>query len=382
MTAEQIVTQRMMTTFPEKKTSCPVPKRRPRAPWKTFTQEIRVTHLHGQHQNANTAMRIDILKIWTITRVPFRLEKITMLKFSLWDITRHPCRGEPAQTSWGFQRSASPANVIRNPSNQRRVWSRLTSGTEKKLDSCFWSDVAIDHLSARRYNHVLRRPCLMTRLQAFFRGFSSSRWRERVYLCFLTCLHLPTGRYHRCGVSEFSKFPSSFELISSCPTTNSLSLGFSHEGVDITNVSVGSGTWLCPLGWACNHFSSHAMLLCGRNRSWCLGFLKCAILKPSRTRIAPLERHTFEQLLAMDPFVPEFICGVTCTWKIWRCSLSDFFGRPISWNTQPNCVDSFNKATGPFTSLFCDFSLGCMSTSVWLNNDSSLNLHTNSDLKF
>ena len=82
-----------------------------------------------------------------------------------------------------------------------------------------------------------------------------------------------------------------------------------------------------------------------------------------------LEAHNFEQLLTMDPFLSSFfLSGGTCPRRIRRCNSIpyfplfrriDFFSGSDSWDTQPNCSDSFCKATDSFPPLFLDFSLGC-----------------------
>ena len=54
----------------------------------------------------------------------------------------------------------------------------------------------------------------------------------------------------------------------------------------------------------------------------------------------------------------------------------DFLGQE-SWDTQPNCVDSFNYETDPFTPLF--FVVGCTSTSTCRNRHLSPYVHLDSD---
>ena len=64
----------------------------------------------------------------------------------------------------------------------------------------------------------------------------------------------------------------------------------------------------------------------------------------------------------MDPFFPELLFCATCPW-----SRTEFLGYE-SWDTQPNSVDSFNKATNPFAPPFFDFLLDSPQPQhVWRN---------------
>ena len=57
----------------------------------------------------------------------------------------------------------------------------------------------------------------------------------------------------------------------------------------------------------------------------------------------------------------------------------DLLGKE-SWDTQPNCVDSFNKATDPFAPSFFDFLLGFSSASTCLKKHFLPYMHPVSDL--
>ena len=64
------------------------------------------------------------------------------------------------------------------------------------------------------------------------------------------------------------------------------------------------------------------------------------------------------------------------------CYIDLDFGRSISWNTQPDGFEFFNKAMDPCPPLFLGFWLGWLWNSVCLNTHFLQNLHPESDLWF
>ena len=87
------------------------------------------------------------------------------------------------------------------------------------------------------------------------------------------------------------------------------------------NSSVGRRTWPCPSLWASRQFSPSPMPLCGRI-VLVAKFLEVSYPQTLTHADCVLEVQTSAQLLAMDPFSPEFCCAM----RLW-----DFDGVIRSW---------------------------------------------------
>ena len=245
---------------------------------------------------------------------------------------------------------------------------------------------------------VLRTACLTTGLQAC--GSSricsvteNSRWWT-YNCCLLICLHLAIGCDNRCGfldtrtVSNSASFRSF--LLSTCidvpeSTTNDLPRVSSKMVLAMTELRKARRTWLCPFLRAYEHFSPFPMHFSGRIVP-VARFLPVFCPQTFEHNGYALEVRISEKLLAMGPFLSRFFmwCNVPSENRTLRFGPKNCvffrkidldFGSSMSWNTQPNCVEFFNKATDPFTPFFFDFLLGWLSTSVCPKRHLSPNLH-------
>ena len=145
-------------------------------------------------------------------------------------------------------------------------------------------------------------------------------------------------------------------------TTNSL-VWFLRRGCQHYPSFGGRERGLVLIFWAYRHVSPHPMPL----------FVRIVlvakipqvfypqILEP--TEFGPV--HIFAWLLAMDPFSPKFLRGANVPLENFGMIRSQFSNTPqnwffcgLSWDTQPICIVSFQKATDPYPPLFFLFLLG------------------------
>ena len=104
------------------------------------------------------------------------------------------------------------------------------------------------------------------------------------------------------------------------------------------------------------------------------GFLRCPILKFWGARIVFLRFTLLNNSLRWTLSLPIFDVAPRALQEFdgvirSNCPTSrriDFLGRQ-SWDIQPNCLDSFSKATDLVLQLFFDFLLGCPLASVCLD---------------
>ena len=100
--------------------------------------------------------------------------------------------------------SMSPAVTMWKTHLRSSLKTILGQQQERHLPYCTefsshsWSDVAFDHRPTRRFYHVLRRACLMRRLQAYFPIGCNHRCFQFVgaYILFALDVHRRSGIHH------------------------------------------------------------------------------------------------------------------------------------------------------------------------------------------
>ena len=142
------------------------------------------------------------------------------------------------------------------------------------------------------------------------------------------CLHF-NGCQNRRRVSKSLKVSSSADLryfrLSISIETNSLSSGFFENGAVDDQTSEGEKNVALSFSLSWKHFSPNPMLLCGRI-VLVARFLPAFYPQILELKDCVLEAHTFEKLLAMDPFFPDFftVCNVPLEKRTVRSDPQDF----------------------------------------------------------
>ena len=147
-----------------------------------------------------------------------------------------------------------------------------------------------------------------------------------VYLCFLVCFHFHNFRVTTsvefldlpkvCSSSELKTFLLSMCIDAPESTTNSRSSVDFEANACILLASIEEKrSFVSILELVCKTVSPNPMLLCGRTflgaRCPHVIFLRILARKDCAHKV-----YTLGQLLAMDPFFPEFFFRATCPWRI------------------------------------------------------------------